>query len=71
MAGINAASGKPSPRRFHALGKAVTCTQCGGDRFEPYGALGVTFGGYALECSQCSHLEYFGKRPTQVEDGGE
>jgi len=68
-AGLKAASGVPSPEKFRAGGKTIICTHCGSDDFEPYGPLGATFGGYALECSKCSHIEYFGKRPKEVEDG--
>jgi hypothetical protein len=47
----------------------VVCTQCGSDGFHRYGPIGVTFGGYGLECSNCTHIEYFSKRPKAVEEG--
>jgi hypothetical protein len=68
-AGFKAASGAPSVQRFQAGGKPVVCTHCGAEGFQRYGPLGATFGGYGLECSSCSHIEYFGKRPKEVEDG--
>jgi hypothetical protein len=66
--GFKAASGVPSPEKFRAGGKTVVCNHCGGDSFERYGPLGATFGGYGLECSKRSHIEYFGKRPKEVDD---
>jgi hypothetical protein len=68
-AGIKAASGAPSALKYQAGGKTVVCSHCSGDGFHRYGPLGATFGGYGLECSRCSHIEYFGKRPQEVEDG--
>lgn len=65
-AGIKAASGAPSTYKYQAGGKTVICTQCNTDGFQRYGPLGATFGGYGLECSNCSHIEYFGKRPQEV-----
>ena len=66
-AGIKAASGAPSAHKYQAGGKTVVCTHCSGDGFQRYGPLGATFGGYGLECSHCSHIEYFGMRPQEVE----
>jgi hypothetical protein len=68
-AGIKAASGAPSGHKYQAGGKTVVCTHCSSDGFQRYGPLGATFGGYGLECSHCSHIEYFGKRPQEVEYG--
>lgn len=60
------------PRQFQAGGKPVICSQCSSDGFQWHGH--GTFGtrqqarfieGYALQCCQCSHLEFFGKRPDE------
>jgi len=68
-AGLKAASEAPSSRKFQAGGKGVVCTQCGSDRFHHYGAGGWSYSGYGLECANCSHIEYFGKRPKGAKDG--
>jgi hypothetical protein len=68
-AGLKAASGPPSRQRFQAGGRPVVCTQCGNDGFHRYGPIGVTFSGYGLECSNWTHIEYFSKRPKEVEEG--
>ena len=68
-AGLKAASEASNSKRFHAGGKAVVCTQCGGDKFRRYGVMGSSFGGYGLECAHCSHIEYFGRRPKEAKGG--
>ncbi len=69
-AGIKAASGNASGQAYQANGKRITCSICGSDGFLRYGPLGETFGGYGLECSTCSHIEYFCKRPKKLEAEG-
>lgn len=50
----------------------MTCSQCGGRGFKwhGYGMMGTRFKpiieGYALECSGCSHLEFFARRPEEL-----
>src|ERR1035441_2990816 len=61
------------PRQFQAGGKPVICSQCSSDGFQWHGH--GTFGtrykalfieGYALKCSQCSHLEFFRSEERRV-----
>jgi hypothetical protein len=61
------------PRQFEAGGKQVVCSLCGSDGFHwhGHGTAGTRYKalfieGYALQCGQCSHLEFFGKRPAEV-----
>jgi len=63
----------PSPQRFQAGGKPVICSLCGGIVFHwhGHGTVGTRYKalfveGYALQCCECSHLEFFGKRPEQL-----
>jgi hypothetical protein len=65
--GVKAALKAPQPQKFQAQAKPVVCSLCGHDGFERYGPAGFTFAGYGLECSRCSHLEYFAKRPTEID----
>ena len=60
------------PRQFQAGSKPVVCSHCGSDGFQwhGHGMLGTRYKaifieGYALQCCQCSHLEFFGKRPEE------
>lgn len=64
----------PSPQRFRIGSKSVVCTLCGNDGFHwhGHGTLGSRYKallveGYALQCCDCSHLEFFGKRPEEQE----
>ena len=64
--GVEAAKQTFQPRKYQAAGKQIHCSHCGADSFEmPPGMIG-TFSGYALQCSQCGHLECFGKEPTLI-----
>lgn len=72
--GVTAAmAGTVRPRQYEAGGKPVVCSHCGGSIFEWHGEglIGTRFknfiGGYALACSQCSHLEQFAKKPVEIE----
>jgi len=60
------------PHQFQAGGKPVICSQCSSDGFQwhEHGSFGTRYKalfieGYALQCCQCSHLEFFGKRPEE------
>jgi hypothetical protein len=61
------------PRQFEAGAKPVVCSHCGSHGFQwhGYGIVGTKYkpmvGGYILECSQCSHLEHFAKKPTEID----
>ena len=52
------------PRKYQAAGKQVRCSHCGGDSFEIPRL--VICAGHALQCSQCGHLECFGKEPIEI-----
>jgi len=67
--GLKAASEASRPQRFQARGRPVVCSQCGSGGFQRYGPIGVTFGGHGLQCSNCAHIEYFGERPKEADDG--
>jgi hypothetical protein len=61
------------PRQFEVCGKQVVCSHCGGHGFQwhGHGMLGTRYKplfveGYALQCCECSHLEFFGKRPEEL-----
>jgi len=54
--GVKAAKQTFEPRKYQAAGKPVHCSQCGGDIFEISRRPGTSFTGFALECSNCSHL---------------
>jgi len=56
------------PQKFQAGGKPVICSHCRSDGFQWYGLAGASFAGYGLECVQCGHLEYYTKKPTEIED---
>jgi hypothetical protein len=64
----------PEPQGFQVAGRIIKCSQCGGQtfiRFELEPVLGnvvlCEHGG--LQCSRCSHLEFFAQRPEEAEDG--
>lgn len=64
--------------RYAIAGQAVTCSHCGGDRFDTGSALlntrGLTFlgidfanrGAALLICTQCTHVEWFLDEPEAV-----
>lgn len=61
------------PRQFKIGGKQIVCLRCGSDGFQwhGHGTAGTRYQalfieGYALQCCQCSHLEFFGKRPEEL-----
>ncbi len=72
--GVKAAVGGPKPQSFQAGGKTIVCSHCGGrqwvrydlEKWVPQGFLRQQHG---LECSACSHMEFFAKRPTDIESG--
>ncbi len=67
-AGVKAAREPILPPKYEAAGKRVVCSHCGADTFEsPEGLIG-TFSGWTLQCSQCGHLECFGKEPREIYD---
>ena len=64
-AGVNAIQ-NPKHHQFQAGGKTVACSQCGNDTFDVVGVTGRTFAGYGIECSQCTHIEYFSEQPSKL-----
>jgi len=61
------------PRQFEVGGKQVVCSHCGSHGFQwhGHGTLGTRYKalfveGYTLQCCECSHLEFFGKRPEEL-----
>jgi hypothetical protein len=70
-AGVMAASEPPpAPQKYEAAGKRILCSHCGADDFESPPGLVVVFSKYVLQCSQCGHLECFGKQPVVVTNAG-
>lgn len=70
--GVKAALAGPKPQRFQAGGKTIACSHCGGESFAPHDLSRLASEGllrehYGLECSTCSHLELFTKKPTELE----
>lgn len=68
-AGI-AASKEPVPSvwRYRVGDRVIKCSQCGSELFEAGPAFAPMFLGVAIQCLECSHLEFFGKDVlTQVE----
>jgi hypothetical protein len=64
--GLKVAAGAQTPHKYQAGAKVIVCSHCGADGFQPYGPFGATFGGYGLECCNCAHIEYFGRKPKAV-----
>ncbi len=64
-AGVDAMQSS-QPGRFQAGGKTIVCSHCGNDTFEQVGVAGVSFAGYGVACSKCSHIEYFRSEPSAV-----
>jgi hypothetical protein len=67
--GVKAALAGPKPHGFVAGGKTVACSHCGRKDFVPYDMENFPWEGllkqnYGLECSACSHLEFFSKKPV-------
>ena len=70
--GVKAALAGPKPQRFQAGGKTIACSHCGGESFASHDLSRLASEGllrehYGLECSTCSHLEFFTKKPTELE----
>jgi hypothetical protein len=73
--GVVAALRKPSPRKYKAAGKLITCSHCDSDLFWPYALTKFASEGllreqHGLECGACSHLEMFTKQPVEIEKAG-
>jgi hypothetical protein len=49
------------PHTGDAGGKVILCSGCSGEHFELVGAGGVSYAGYGINCSGCTHIQYFGK----------
>ncbi len=65
-AGVSAIQ-NPHPHQFQAGGKIVACSHCGNDTFELVGVAGLSYAGYGIECSKCSHIQYFRKKPRELD----
>lgn len=64
----------PSPQKFQAGGKTVSCSHCGEQDFLRYelektASRGLLHETWGLQCSKCGHLEFFAKWPEEVENG--
>jgi len=64
-AGVNAVQ-NPRAHQFQAGPKTVVCPHCGNDRFDLVGVAGISIAGYGIECSECTHILYFRKKPRQL-----
>ncbi len=72
--GVKAALAGPKPQSFQAGGKTIVCSHCGGKKWVPYDLVNVASEGlsrehYGLECSVCSQLVLFTKKPIEIEAG--
>jgi hypothetical protein len=65
--GIKAALKAPRTHKYEAAGKTIVCSHCGSDDFEWVGVGGISYAGYGVKCDRCSHIEYFGKRPKELD----
>ena len=65
--GIKAAMHAPPSYKFQAAGKTILCSHCGSDAFNWVGVAGISYAGYGVKCSRCTHIEYFGERPKQMD----
>jgi hypothetical protein len=65
--GIKAALNAPPSHQYQAAGKTIVCSHCGSDAFERVGVAGISYAGHGVQCCRCSHIEYFGKRPQEVD----
>ncbi len=65
---IKAAFTKPPALRFLVVDTPVKCSQCGGDAFRLSLPSARKIAGYSLECANCSHLEYFRRKPVERSD---
>lgn len=70
--GVKAALGGPKPQKFQAGGKTIACSHCGCETFVPHDLARLASEGmlrehYGLECSACSQLELFTKKPSETE----
>jgi len=61
-AGVKAASEPINTQsKYKSAGQQIRCSQCGNDVFEPGPPFAGIFSGPVLQCTHCSHLEFFGK----------
>jgi hypothetical protein len=54
------------PPKFESGGKTIICSHCGSDHLYMVGVAGISVAGYGIECSKCTHIQYFRKKPHQV-----
>ncbi len=64
-AGVNAMQ-HPHHSRFQAGGQTVVCSHCGNDTFDLIGVAGMSIAGFGIECSKCTHIEYFTSKPCPL-----
>ena len=64
-AGVNAMQ-NPQHDHFQAAGKTIVCSHCGNDSFDYIGVGGFSIAGYGIECSKCTHVEYFISAPSKI-----
>jgi hypothetical protein len=65
-AGVDAVQ-NPHGYSFEAAGKTIVCPHCDTKSFNWVGVAGISVAGYGLECSHCTHLLYFARRPKQLD----
>lgn len=63
---IAAARRTMGPQRYEVEGHQITCSVCEGDRFKSDDYVGL-FGMHTLMCEECSHVEFFRKKPNSLE----
>jgi hypothetical protein len=65
--GFKAALHPPPGYKYEAAGKTIVCSHCGTDLFNWVGVAGISCAGYGVMCCRCTHIEYFGTRPKQLD----
>jgi hypothetical protein len=77
-AGVRGGMSEMGPGQFQAAGRMVTCTHCGGTRFDrreaQFNTSGATMAGLdwmnksgvALVCETCSLVQWFANAPDRV-----
>jgi excinuclease UvrABC ATPase subunit len=66
--GVAAATNTFEPKRFSANGKQIVCSHCANEIFTLW--RGMSLAGFAIECSKCNRLEFFGKEPLEIKTEG-
>jgi hypothetical protein len=64
-AGVKAAREFSEPKQYKVIGKIVICSHCSNDMFTNFTWFALRIG-FGLQCTQCTHVEYFVKEPEKI-----